>query len=222
MSAALADADEVVTKGAFAALLNVTAGRVSQYIAEGKIHGPALVGEGRNAKIAVRTAKAQLRGGLDVGQRLGNGIDTRLEDEPPLTAAAVEEPSNVRQFRPAPEDAVAEAIKREKLRAAQMANETAAEARLAKRGTYVLAADVTAAMTSALAGMINVFEGSLSDLASTIAAKFELPQRDVLHLLRSQFAAIRAKAADDARRRAATMPAFVQDEIADEETSPEG
>ncbi|MVA55958.1 hypothetical protein [Agrobacterium vitis] len=67
-----------VTKGQFAELIGVSPGRVSQYLTEGKISPAALDGVGRNAKINVERAKADLRLTLDVSQRLGNGIDTRL------------------------------------------------------------------------------------------------------------------------------------------------
>src|SRR5690349_19821749 len=81
-------AEAVVSKSKFAELIGVTKGRVSQYIADRKIFGDALVGEGRNAQIRVDLAKAQLRQKLDIGQRLGNGIDTNLNPALPLAAAA--------------------------------------------------------------------------------------------------------------------------------------
>ena len=78
---------EVVSKGQFAALRNVSPGRVSQWISEGKIKPDALVGEGRNAKINVAVATQQLRDALDVGQLTGNGVGTRLDL--PLPAQAL-------------------------------------------------------------------------------------------------------------------------------------
>ena len=60
----------VVSKGEFARLINVTPGRVSQYIAEGKIFGPALGGEGHSAQIVVEVAREQLRKRLDHAHRL--------------------------------------------------------------------------------------------------------------------------------------------------------
>lgn len=49
-----ASVPELVSKSQFAALTNVTKGRVSQWIADGKLAGDALAGEGRDAKVRVR------------------------------------------------------------------------------------------------------------------------------------------------------------------------
>ncbi|WP_299482050.1 hypothetical protein [uncultured Roseibium sp.] len=70
----------VVTKGEFAKFINVSPGRVSQYIAEGKIYGDALVGTGRGSKINRPIAQEQLRQALNIGQMFGNGLETRLTD----------------------------------------------------------------------------------------------------------------------------------------------
>lgn len=70
-----------VTKGKFAEMRNVTAGRVSQWIAEGKIHGDAIEGEGRSAKINVAKAYEQLDGNLDALQVAAQG---KVPDQPLL------------------------------------------------------------------------------------------------------------------------------------------
>ena len=67
-----------VTKAKFAEICGVTAARVSQWISEGKIHGAAIVGDGRSAKINVEKARAQLAKRLDPGQALGNGKKTKI------------------------------------------------------------------------------------------------------------------------------------------------
>lgn len=216
MSAALADL--ILTKGEAAAELNVSPGRISQYISEGKIYGAAIVGEGRSARINVTVARQQLRAGIDIGQRLGNGINTRLadpvEDVPP---ASDESSASQRvQYRPAA-DPIEEAIKSERLRGIQFANRQKAEEELARRGTYTRASDVAAAMATLAGGMMNAFEGGLADFATAIAGRFELSQRDVLHVLRTEFVSVRQKAADGARRKGADMPAVVPDEVAPDE-----
>lgn len=207
-------APAVVSKGEFAQLINVSAGRVSQYISEGKLTGDALVGEGRSARINVAVARQQLRRRIDVGQRFGNGATTRLDfeaEEPEEGASRARERSNP----------VADAIAEEKLKDLRSRNREAAEKELARRGTYVLASEVSAAMAGMAGGMLTVFEGALSDLATSISAKFELPQRDVLHLLRQEFTALRAKASEAARRRAEVLPALVMHEPdLDEEGDP--
>src|SRR5215475_14332614 len=111
---------EVVSKGQFAALRNVSPGRVSQWISEGKIKSDALVGEGRNAKINVAVATRQLRDSLDVGQLTGNGVGTRLDlplPAPPPPTAPAGEPA------PSPPgDSIADAIKQERLYYQRCAN----------------------------------------------------------------------------------------------------
>lgn len=218
VAAALAGAGEVVSKGEFARLCNVTPGRVSQWLSEGKIGADALAGEGRSARIRVATAMSQLKRRIDIGQRFGNGLGTQLDlgesvshpEQAPPPVVADEPPA----ARP-PVDPFEEAMRAEKLREIQFRNRDAAEKELARRGVYVRADDARAGMTAVATGMLNVFEGALPDLARAIAAKFEIPQRDVVHLLRGEFRAVRAKAADQARRAAETMPQLISDEIAD-------
>ena len=69
----------IATKGEFAKLANVSAGRVSQWISAGKITQAEMVGEGRDAKINVEAAFAKLNLRLDFGQRNGNGLGTILK-----------------------------------------------------------------------------------------------------------------------------------------------
>ena len=209
MADLLDDNDQVVTKGRFAEIINVSAGRVSQMIAAGQISGDALVGEGRAARIDVALAKEQLRRTIDPAQRFGaNGIGTRLASAATSPAPGLREPSA--------SDLVDEQIRQEKLRQIQLANERADEAAAARRGLYVEAAEARRE-TGRIAGrMLNLFEGGLADIASALAAKFELPQRDVLHLLRHEFRGLRQRAADQARAEASGLPHLVEDLSADD------
>lgn len=202
--------EPTASKGEFARLINVSAGRISQMIAEGKIGPEALEGEGRNARIRVDVARRQIADRTDIGQRLGNGLDTQLELRPAEVAAPI---------RPAPApaavDPMAEAIKRERLRGLQMANARAAEDRLAEQGRYVRADQAQAAMTKLVAAVLSSFEGGLADMAGAIATAHKLPTRDVLHELRTAFREVRVKAAEAARRELAGTPRTIADEIAD-------
>jgi hypothetical protein len=63
----------IVSKGEFARMINVSPGRVAQYITGGKLSGSALVGAGRQQRVDVEIAKEQLRERLDAGQMQGNG-----------------------------------------------------------------------------------------------------------------------------------------------------
>lgn len=200
------DAD-VVSKGQFARLANVSAGRVSQWIAEGKISGAALVGEGRAAQIRVSVAQQQLRTRIDVGQRFGNGIDTNLSA--PATSAPMASPP------PAPTDPVEEKIKREKLREIEFKNREAAEKELTRRGVLMRSRDASEQMVGIASSMLTVFEGALPDFASTIASQFGVPHRDVLHALRREMRNVRQRAAQAARKKMEGLPAEIVDDVDD-------
>ncbi|MDP1642731.1 MAG: hypothetical protein Q8L59_11150 [Phenylobacterium sp.] len=230
-AAALAATEEVVSKGQFAILIGVSPGRVSQMISEGKIDGDALSGEGRSAKIRVEVARAQLRERTDLGQRLGNGLETRLDgslpfsghapltegapDNAPRLAGAGEPsrfPSPTHAPPPGPTDPVADRLKQLKLSDAERRERQALEGDLARRGAYVRSDQSRAAMVGVAQSMLNVFEGSLADLAQALATRFELPHRDVAHVLRQEFRAVRARAATAARERAEELPRLILDD----------
>lgn len=206
-------AEAVVSKSEFARLIGVSAARVSQYIGEEKISGDALVGEGRNARIRVEMAKAQLRQHLDIGQRLGNGLDTRLDAALPLAPPATDPAPGAPPAASAPAvDPVEDKLKRAKLEAAERANREAAIKEAASAGRYVLADAMRRELGRAQAQTIAWFEGVLTELANAVASKHAIPQRDVLHLLRNEFRAARERGAAKFQAAAESMPALVNDE----------
>ena len=190
-----------VSKGEFATLIGVSPGRVSQYLAEGKITPAALQGVGRNARIIVEQAKSDLRLTLDVGQRLGNGIDTRLDPSAPITAPVQGQASGERPAGFAdtggtipgasagmlPSSGIDYQIKQEKLEQARRANRNAAINDARDRGQLIETEASRAEMTRVAAALMDVFDGGLNDMASAVAAAFQLPQRDVKHLMRREF-----------------------------------
>jgi acyl-CoA reductase-like NAD-dependent aldehyde dehydrogenase len=64
-------AEDIVTKGRFAAIAGISQARVSQYLSDGQISGEAVVGSSHRARIRVAVAMEQLRRNLDVSQHLG-------------------------------------------------------------------------------------------------------------------------------------------------------
>jgi hypothetical protein len=115
--------DEIVTKSRFAAIAGVSRVRVSQYLAEGKIRGDALVGTGRKARIRVATAMQQLKRNLDPVQHLGANGRAR-------TAANGDA------------DPVEHSIKAARLEQLELANEHARALREAQAGRYARSDDV--------------------------------------------------------------------------------
>lgn len=204
----------VASKGDFARRCNVSPGRVSQWIASGQIGPDALVGEGRSAQILVDKALSQLKRRLDIGQRFGNGLGTRLDASPssaPIVVSGDAPPLSVQPDLP-PVDSTEERIKQAKLKEIEFRNRQAAEEEAKREGRYVLAWETRKALGQTAVEMLTIFEGSLDDLASAIGARFELPQRDVLHLLRTEFRSVRTKAAEAMRRRADAAPAILADD----------
>jgi hypothetical protein len=203
----MAEAALTLPKGEFAKHLGVSPGRVSQMISEGKISPDAIDGEGRSARIKVAVAIAQIRERTDVGQRFGNGLATNLENfekSPTLIAGGA-------TFQVGG-DTIDAQIKREKLREVEFKNRDAARKELEGRGDYVRTYDVQAAVAGMAASMVTVFEGALSDFAKAISAKHELPNRDVLHLLRAEFVAVRARMSDAYERAAERLPIVIEDD----------
>ncbi|MCK7611977.1 hypothetical protein [Roseibium sediminicola] len=216
-----ADENAVVSKGAFADILGVSAGRVSQYISEGKIFGPALVGEGRRAQINVPVAREQLRRALDIGQMLGNGIDTRLSASPvpgglPFDVAPA--PAQPAMTSPAPpqdprSDSVEDQLKRQRLFQEQIRSRKAAEEEEERKGRFTITQEVQSTNRRIAVEMIQTFEGSLPNMAAAVASHFEVPVRDVLHLLRGEFTQMRSRAAEKAREKGADLPETIETEI---------
>jgi hypothetical protein len=198
----------VVSKSAFARLVNVSPTRVGQWLRERKLGGDALEGEGRFARIKVDVACQQLKLRLNTGQQLGNGLATML-DVPPPPAASVASAA----APPEPSDTVGEAIRLEKLREMQLRTRALSEAELARRGVYTKTEAARAALAKMATDMVSIFEGGLADLAAAVAAQYQLPARDVLHLLRAEFRTVRDTAARAVASKAAGEPVLVADEV---------
>lgn len=206
---------DILPKGKFAELCGVSAGRVSQWIAEGKIKPSSLQGEGRAAQVIVAKAQHDLRRSLDIGQRLGNGIETRLEQ--PAQAPASQAPQAA-PFAPSVEDR----IKDEKLKAVQFSNRRAAEEERARAGLYMRSTDAQQQMVRVASMTLKIFEGGLADLANELAARFEIPQRDALHVLRTRFREVRASAVKSLKQELEELPPFVEDEDGLTDVDPAG
>lgn len=203
-----------VSKSEFAAMINVSPGRVSQFIAAGQISAAAIVGTGQRAKINVDRAKADLRLSLDVSQRLGNGSETRLDPEQDISVPPPPAGNTITLPIAAGLD---HEIKQQKLEQIRRVNRNAAIADAQARGQLIETDQARSEMSRIAAGMLQVFEGGLTDLASAVAAEFKVPQRDVLHLLRKQFRQIRGTAARQMQTMSVSLPETAAVEIAAED-----
>lgn len=183
-----------VSKGDFAALVGLSAGRISQMIASGIIGRDALSGEGRSARIIVERAKDQIKTRRNVGQALGNGLLTKLDDDevPPGT------------------DDVARQIQNERLLDARRKNRLAAIDEARALGNLVEGEALQREVGKAGQALVNAFMGMAPDIANAIAAKFGVSQRDVLHEVRHVMNERRKTIALKQRNKAAEMPETVE------------
>lgn len=219
--------DQTMSKSEFAKLINVSAGRISQYIASGQIGPDALEGAGRSARIVVDRAKRQLNGRLDVAQRVGmNGLTTRISITPnalPVSGAA-DAPLLQQADKRAVEtfqtqsDLVADQIAREKLDQAKIQTARAKREEALASGRFILADEARSEITRAVAMAYRVMEGGLADMATHLAGQFELPQRDILHHLQQAYRKVRERAAQGFTEQQASVPQTQDDpDIIDDE-----
>jgi hypothetical protein len=183
---------DIVTKGRFAMLAGISRARVSQYLTDGQISGEAIVGRGHRARIRVAVAMEQLQRNLDASQHLGANGRARVGSG-------------------GDDDTVEDAIKRARLEQLELANEHARAVREANAGRYVLADDVRQQMGAIAGRMVGMFEGSLGEFATAIAGKFNVPARDVLHILRTTFRTVRERATKTESGIGKALPATVDD-----------
>lgn len=207
-------ATDICSKSEFARRRGVTPGRVTQWITEGKIGGEALVGEGRSAQIRESVAVSQLKTRLNIDQRIANGLGTRLTIEVPAPVKQADAASAVVPPPPAG-DPIEEQIKRARLAGIEFDNRKKAEEEAARSGRLTDAEGARAEMGKLAVQLVTTFEGALAEFASSIAAKWQIPQRDVLHHLRGEFRKVRESAAALVRQQAAEVPALIAREIDD-------
>ncbi len=207
-------AAEVMTKSAFAAHVGVSAGRISQYIAERKIHGEALEGEGRNAKIRTSVAMEQLQRTLDPNQRFGaNGSATRsVPSAPAADRADVVARPPAREKPPVAldpfiDEVAAEKLKQQKITTARMEREEALEL-----GRYMLTDDARREMVKAVAEAFKVMEQGIPEMAKALAAQFAVSTHDATHVLLKAFRDHRAKKAKDFAAASADLDEHVEDD----------
>lgn len=217
---------EIVSKSRFAEIIGVSPGRISQYITEGKISRSSMVGEGQRAKIDVEAAKADLRRTLDVSQRLGNGISTRIDAGAASTRetiASVGEPSAPAPAAAEPPRGIDQELKLEKLLKMRRDNRNAAIEDAKGRGELIATVDAQAEMTKVAVAMMQEFESEITEFATAVAARFSLPQRDVVHLLRQRHREVREERAAAFESAAAELSDVVETPVAahdDEDDQP--
>lgn len=200
---------DVVPKAEFAAIAGVHKSRVSHWIAEGKLTGDALVGKGREQRIHVETAKAQLRQRLNIVQMTGNGLGTRLE---PTSPAFRQAPSPALESAPLPPgESIQDKIMFETLETKRLQRRRLEEEERARSGLWMDAEAARRQMGRIAGDMVTAIEGGLPEMATDLALLFKLPQRDVLHGMRNSFLKLRGRISARLTQAAALPPELIED-----------
>lgn len=181
-----------LSKSEFAALLKRSPQAVSGWIKEGKIHGPAILGEGHRARIHVQTALEQLGISLDLGQQLAQEAPILVLDAPPPPAQPAQQPA------PMVDD-----DQRKLLRARREREELDLSIAQAKarefEGHWVETTAAADAWARELAALIRSIETwLLTAAASDIAALDSRDPRAIGVLLKQGFRDLRQRIADQA------------------------
>lgn len=215
-------AQEHQSQADFARHMGVTRAAVSQWKKKDILRANAFTQPEKKGKVVVAVAVEQVRRNRDIGQALGNGIGTRTstdassddeqhedvsaeEVQPDLPGADVApvqiEPTAAAPAKPKV-DTVEDQLKRAKLEQQLRTNRIQASEEAVRQGMLVAADDAREQLTRVANMMLQIFEGALPDLGAAISAQFDIPQRDVLHLLRAEFKKVRATAAAKEKVRA--------------------
>jgi DNA-binding transcriptional regulator YdaS (Cro superfamily) len=191
-----------VSKSAFAALRGVSPGRVSQWISEGKLSGPAIEGEGRNALINVAIACQQLGVTLDPVQSAVNGKQSAVGQAPAGDQQSLEPEAFTDQRR----------MTKAKADQAEMAAERSRREFDAETGRYMHTAQAEVAWSKILGKLIAELEAAIPNLASDVArALGSSDAKTATVALRNAFRAWRAKQAEAGAQELAALESFVAD-----------
>ncbi|MCG3266101.1 helix-turn-helix transcriptional regulator [Yoonia sp. I 8.24] len=207
----------------FARHMGVSRAAVSQWKKKDILRDNAFTSPEKKGKVVVSVAVDQVRRNRDIGQALGNGIETRTstdaapnvgrpedalaeETEPTqqaLSAVPTDQPDTV---PPEPKrDTVEDQLKRARLEEQHRKNRMGAAEEARQQGKLMSSEDAREQMARVAVMMLQIFEGSLTDFAASIASQFTVPQRDVLHLLKSEFRQVRQSATQKERARLASL-----------------
>lgn len=184
-----------VNASGLAKALDVSAGRISQYVSERKLDG-CFVGEGRARRFDLEKCAAALGRTLDAGQMMGNGAGTAkaLRDLAAPDLDLSEDRDGAASIPRADPDA-----DRYQRARADMAEQKATEGRLKLaelEGRYVLATEAALEVRRALAAEVTEFETVLRTAAQQIAAEHGLDAPTVRAVLVKAWREHRQRRAD--------------------------
>lgn len=215
-------AAEHLSQADFARFMGVSRAAVSQWKTKGILTDAAFTELSKKGKVVVAVAVDEAGRNRDIGQTLGNGMETGLSAgvalpaavvvkvvapvavsvQPDLLGAAPVAPVAEQSpggFLPSQSERVQEQLRIAKLEQQLRTNRMQAADEAKLRGMLMASDDAREQMARVASMMMQIFEGSLIDFASKIASQFDVPQRDVLHLLKGEFRNVRTTAASKER-----------------------
>lgn len=179
----------LMSKGEYARYKERAPSAVSNWIAEGRLVPPAIIGEGQRAKVWVEEADRQLAEGLDPSQQ--NAQARPIEPTPPAGSGGkpdYEVPDDIRRKRKADADA------------AELTAEAQRRKLLADEGRWIEASDAKRAWGAELTRLVTEVDTFVSNkLANVIADEFELDRKAVATVIRKAYRGFRSEVADRAR-----------------------
>lgn len=206
-----------ISQAQFAKEMGVSRAAVTHWKKDDILREDAFTKPGKTGKLIFQIAVEQVRQNRDIGQSLGNGIKTNVgltplpaasaastgdkgigDAQPEIGDGAVPNMDATPEKSPSIQDQLAAA----KLEEQKRRNRRQASDEALRKGLLMSSDDVREQMASVATIMLQIFEGSLADFASALAEKFSIPQRDALHLLRSEFVKVRKSAAKKEAARA--------------------
>lgn len=199
--------DVLLSASELAGRLSLTKGRISQYVAQGKLPG-CWSGEGRARRFDLVKVCAVLGKTLDLGQMMGNGAGTRrvitalrdtADDEDDEAAAEIRRApaTRAKSSRESAELPRGDSDRYEMARTAK-AEEDLRTARLRngrEEGLYVLASEVELQVARVLAQEIAEMEAVLRDSARIVADKLGVDFRSARQIMLDTWRVHRAKRA---------------------------
>jgi hypothetical protein len=194
---------QTVTKSAYARMIGVSPGRVSQYISEGKLHGDALQGEGSRALIVVETANTQLGRSVDMVQSF---VQSRPGADPPSQPSLPEPPPGNLPL--------SDSAKYNRAKAEQQIMSTERDRRAfeAEKGRYVLVDSVAPGFNRVLAGILASLEQSLPDIAKRVTTALGATDIKVATIaMRQAYRDWREQSSVLAEQEGLALPAFETD-----------
>ena len=196
----------IESKSAFAQRRSVSAGRVSQWIGEGKIPAAALVGTGPSAQIDVEIAEQHLDRVLHPGQRLARAqqllqASLPVDDTP---EAASQGSGQARDM--------ALRLQELKLEEAEDARQERLRRRLREAGELMAAEEARRAWAKQLAELVRAIDAWLPDLGRTLAVELGVDAKLVTVRLRQEWRAFRLRLVAAAEVQAAEEVELVEAE----------